>query len=468
MGKKKKRLSWLLALLIGIGAPAQAGQVITDADREWARKIADEQALDAVTAPNTLAVLNYRNMTENPQWQNMGQGLAIMITTDLVQSSLSESGKINVIERTRLRALLEEQDLGVTGLMAPESVPRMGRLLAAAYVAGGDLNQGKISELEVDPLLVEVPNDLILDQPQVTGEVADLIRIEKTLLFDILERMEIELTDEEREELAIPITTNLEAWNRFVDGINYSDNGQYSRAAQSYRHALVEDPALNPAREALAELRELGLIAAEGAAPLAGEAVPPPQAPPPSGELGAFGNTALLTSGIVAGLALAIGVPVIVANQSDGGDDGGSSSSQTPITSPSGGGTGDTEDGPGTTPETITPIVTYTTPATGSEISCESGSVRIHFNKAMYTAFGQISPSIGLWGNDGRSLDWAADDRSVAYVWRTTEDACAGFEEAMESTIDFRLYGFRDGEGRFLSGQSTFQYRIGYGGGVTR
>ena len=89
----------MLVLLVGLITPLQAGMVVTDADREWVRRVSEEQALETVADANTLDVLDYRNQTGNTQWKKLGPGLAIMITTDLVQSSLSESGKIKVVER---------------------------------------------------------------------------------------------------------------------------------------------------------------------------------------------------------------------------------------------------------------------------------------------------------------------------------------------------------------------------------
>ena len=466
----RKYTYWVIILMVGWVTPLQAGQVVTDADRVWAKQAAEERALETVAAPNTLAVLYYHNKSGNPDWDVLQKGLAIMITTDIVQSSLVQSGKVQVIERSRIQALFEEQGLGLTGLVAPDSAPEMGRMLAAAYVSGGDLNKGVINELQVNPLLVEVPNDLIMDQPQVDGDLADLIRIEKTLLFDILERMEIELTPEEREELAKPLFLNIESFNRFMEGVNFSDSGQYTRAAQSYRHALVEDPNFTLAQDALGELRELGLIVPEGVAPLAGEGAPPP----PTGEGGsAFGNAAILTAGIVGGLGLLIGLPLIAANQSDDGDSSANTQDVPVIDGPADEPSVDpSEETPVEPIDNESPIVTHTTPFVGATIPCTivpseedeffRQSIQFYFSEAMNPAVGNVS--VRAYFQEGGAVDvlfqkeWSQGNNVLNMVPLDDFDCDTNFGDLEE--LLFSLFGFQDTNSNFLTGDRTFLYYV--------
>lgn len=461
MGNFAKITCWLLSVLIGIVTPIQAGQVITDAHRTWAKEAAEERAMNTVAAPNSLAVLYYRNMTGISQMVNLEMLIPVMIITDLVQSSLVQSGKVTVVERARLEAVLGELKLARTEVMSPQSAPQMGRMLAATYVAGGDIHKGQTTDLDISPLLVEVPNDLILDQPQVAGDTVDIIRIEKALLFDILEQMEVELTPEDFRELEKPLTPSLAVWEKFLEGIQHSDNGQYNQAAQSYRNALLEDPGFSPAQDALVELRDLGLMATESATALSGEAPPqPPEAPPPSGELGPIGNTALAAAGVVGGLALAILVPLAVVdssddNDDDNGEDNGESTSDddgesTP--SPSDG----EQDEPDSEPD-VAPTVTNTSPPTDEEIPCVEGQTfRFFFSEEMDPSRGQVSVTVdwdGPWEPDFIT-QWGGGYQSMDVV--ITDNLYCFRAPGNRTTII--LSRFQDTTGNFLTGRRNFDF----------
>ena len=131
---------WLRALLGGllIGLlvipSVWAGQVVTEMEKNWARQaLAQEAALDtAQMPPNSLAVLNFTNTTGQPALEPPQKGLAYMLVTDLLQLK-----KLVVVEREKLRALIEEMDLARTDLVATGSAPRVGRLLGARFLVSG-------------------------------------------------------------------------------------------------------------------------------------------------------------------------------------------------------------------------------------------------------------------------------------------------------------------------------------------
>jgi len=284
--------------------------------------------------------------------------------------------------------------------------------------------------------------------------------MEKILLFDILERMEIELTPEEREELQRHLTTSLKAWEAYWDGLIHSDKGQYSQAAQSYQKSLIADPNFTPPQEALTELRELGLVAQQGATTPSAEAPPPPQEPPPpppSGELGTFGNAAILTAGIVGGLGLLIGLPILVANQSDDSGSGGSDPEPTPTPSPTPA-PAPTPEAPPVETDTEGPTVIDTFPPTTEENQCVSNqNFRFYFSEAMDPSYGTVSvitdrsdgpdPTesefISQWGGAFQSLDINITESNYCYL--------------IESAT-ITISGFRDTAGNFLTGRKVFRF----------
>lgn len=274
---RNRRLRALMGgLLIGfLGiSSAWAGQVVTEADRNWARQaLAQEAALKTAQMPdNTLSVLYFSNATGQPELDILGKGLAFMLLTDL-----STINDLVLVERVKLQALVQEMDLGASGLVETESAPRVGRLLGARFLVNGDISggtgtgpsgvvtdEGTISRaiesrIRIDPGLLDVPAVKSMDLPAAEGLVSVLFQIEKELLFSIVEQLEISLSEKDKAALSVPLTTNGRALFYFFIGLDYSDRGMYDRAGSYYEKANQADPGLRPASDALKELRQMGL-----------------------------------------------------------------------------------------------------------------------------------------------------------------------------------------------------------------
>ncbi len=233
--------------------PLKAGEVVTQNIKLWAKKaLEEEKALRPVEARNTVAVLYFENKTGNPELDPLQKGLALMLITDL----FAVKG-LQVVERIKLQALVEEMGFGTSGLVQPGSAPRVGRLLGARWLIGGEITAGSI---KIQSNVLDVGEQKILGQPVVRGEMADLFRLEKDLLFEIIKFLKIELTPQEREELRRYCSTNVRALQLLFRGIEASDRGNYEKAAQFYESALKEDPKICVARGALQELVHLKLI----------------------------------------------------------------------------------------------------------------------------------------------------------------------------------------------------------------
>ncbi len=294
-----------------------AGQVVIEELSAWAKKaIAQEKNISIVTAPNTIGVLYFHNKTGQAKFDPLQKGLPLMLMTDLAKVD-----EIQVMERVKLQALVEELDLGVSGLVDSNSAPRIGRLLGVRFLEGGEIFSGQTTDFQIDPTLLDVPDNMAFTQDGVQGDLNDLISIEKEILFEIIRLMSIKLTPEQKTDLEKPLSTSVAALLFLFKGIDAGDAGNYKMAADFYQTALEEDPTLDMARDALKEVKQfnlktkqaeepaqakaektapkgggsggkwvIGLLAisaaAAGAAALAGGGTdkekPPPSPPPPS------------------------------------------------------------------------------------------------------------------------------------------------------------------------------------------
>jgi TolB-like protein len=228
-----------------------AGQIVTDETRLWAKEaLQKEKTLKTTSASKTLAVLYFHNKTGWSKLDLIQKGLTIMLMTDL-----SKVKEIQLVERVKLQALLEELDLGVSGLVESENSSRMGRLLGASLLVGGDIVKEKSDEFGLKSGLLSVPTEQLLGKPTARGKLlAELFRMEKNLLFQIIKLLKIELSPALQSELREPMAASIDALLYLFEGIENSDQGDYGKAADSYGKALEEDPSLVLAIIAIREI----------------------------------------------------------------------------------------------------------------------------------------------------------------------------------------------------------------------
>ena len=210
----------------------------------------------APATPGTLAVLYFINNTGLPALDPVQKGLAYMLITDL-----SKVEGLQLVERAKLQALVEEIGLGKSGLVDSETAPRVGRLLGVAQVVGGKFYNSDLEKFGIDPGMLNTSDEKLSDLPDSMGLLEEIFRMEKDVLFEILENLKKTPTTKEAEaELRKPMTTSLEALIFLFKGFNESDQGNYQMAANFYRMSLKADPGLMPAADSLKELEVLGLI----------------------------------------------------------------------------------------------------------------------------------------------------------------------------------------------------------------
>ncbi len=256
---KKSIVMYLLSAVLifsAFGNSLWAGQVVTDEVKAWARSaVEQEKSLGANPSGNTVAVLYFRNTTGSQKLTPLQKGLAFMLMTDL-----AKVGDIQLVERVKLQALVEELGLGASGVVDDSTAPRVGRLLQARYLVGGDLLQGQASELNVDSDVVGTQKMNVLGNPKAEGMFAQLFDIEKKLLFQIIDILKVKVSPEKKRELQKPLSTDPQALFYMFSGLDSSDRGDYLSAEAGYKKALERDPGLTPAKDALDELFRLKLV----------------------------------------------------------------------------------------------------------------------------------------------------------------------------------------------------------------
>jgi len=253
------RMMIFVLVWMALISSAWSGQVVTQDAKLWAKKaLAEEKTLRTIAGKNTVAVLYFQNRTGQTSLDPLQKGMALMLITDI-----SKVQGIQVVERIKLQALMDEMALGVSGLVEANTAPRVGKLLGAQWIVGGSILEGKMNQLRFQSHPLEVPTQKILGQPTAEGPFVELFRVEKELLMEIIKLLKIELKPAEEVELRKPCSKNPRALTAFFKAIEASDREDYKAAGEFYQKALKEDPGICGAGEGLRELQTLGLFAGQ-------------------------------------------------------------------------------------------------------------------------------------------------------------------------------------------------------------
>lgn len=235
--------------------------------REQARRSAQElmaqeqQTGDQVgdrVSPRTVAVMPFEYQGGEDRYAPLGRGLAEMLSTDL-----SHVGRLQVVERVRLQAILNELELAQSEYVNSATAPRVGRLLGAGRLVGGTYLVTEDEELRMHVSLADVTSGG--QEPQLDdrrGGIAELFQLQKEVTFAVVDRIGVELTSQERAAIQEVPTENLQAFLAYSRGLLEEDRGNYGAAAQHYQEAQQLDPNFEAATEG--QRKSQNLSAASG------------------------------------------------------------------------------------------------------------------------------------------------------------------------------------------------------------
>ncbi|MBT3220473.1 MAG: hypothetical protein HN348_15410 [Proteobacteria bacterium] len=215
----------------------------------------------ALGGPRSLAVLYFESEDTGPL-SALKVGLAQMLISDL-----HSTPDLQVVERARLQVVLDELELGHSGMTDSATAARVGSLVGAQWMLmGGYVELG--GTLIVTARLVEVETGRILKAFTETDSTESFFVLEKSLSKKVRNSL-IELINADERQGATgkepdgirtvpvePVTTgkSLQAALSFSEGLVYLDRQEIERARESFQGALAAEPALEAARQQLENL----------------------------------------------------------------------------------------------------------------------------------------------------------------------------------------------------------------------
>jgi len=232
---------------------AERLSVIARKENEAAAKqaIAQEQRLSSVAgSPRTVGVMPFVFSGSDTSLRPLERGFAELVATDL-----SRSAQITVVERDRLQALLAEMRISQA---ADSGSVRLGRILQAGRLVGGNILQLGTDQLRADAFLLNVQTAATQGTAATDQQPIDQVfTLEKNVVLRLFADMGVTLTTAERNAIEQRPTRSLAAFLAYSHGLEAQDGARFDEAARFYDNAFRLDPGFRGAQQRGQEMKNI-------------------------------------------------------------------------------------------------------------------------------------------------------------------------------------------------------------------
>jgi TolB-like protein len=208
--------------------------------------IAHEATLSSQPATeNAVAVFPFRYVGSNADLAPIGRGLTHLMITDLAKVS-----RLRLLERERVQALVDEMALNDAGRVDPATGARSGRMLRAARVLQGSVQDvpGR-TQIKLDAAMVNSANASVVASGSASDQLQQLFALQKQVLLALVQQMGIALSPAEQRALTERPTADLQAFLAFSRGLEAEDRGDWKAAEASFTAAVARDPNFRAAKD---------------------------------------------------------------------------------------------------------------------------------------------------------------------------------------------------------------------------
>jgi TolB-like protein len=201
------------------------------------RQPAAEQSVQASSAelPTPLAIFPFENnaVTRHDEYEPLTGGLAAMLITDLRH----EATHLKIIERNKIKELLQEIDLSQSGYVDQGTALRLGKLLGARSIAFGSfVVLGE--EVRIDARLVNVETSETMLAESISGTSDQFLQLEKKLAGRIAGAFQERLAATQPSASANTMNAAL----AFSKGLEALDRGDRQEAESYFQKTIELDP----------------------------------------------------------------------------------------------------------------------------------------------------------------------------------------------------------------------------------
>jgi tetratricopeptide (TPR) repeat protein len=226
------------------GATADLVRVRRDAlvtkqiEAEVALAMENEAAIDVDTIPaQTLSVADFDGSNLPPDLAPLARGL-----TDFTASDLAKVTSLTILERQRLAAVLQELEFSQSGFVDPATAPRVGKLMGSRRMITATLLSSGDDDITIDGAVVDAVEGTTRRTEPLENSLDNIFALQKQFVFEILDKLGVELTIDERDDISAVPTESYLAFLAYSRGLDFEDRGMLPAAKREYASAVKQDP----------------------------------------------------------------------------------------------------------------------------------------------------------------------------------------------------------------------------------
>jgi len=190
------------------------------------RVLEPRRATAAKAAETSVAVLYFENLGAAEEDQYFRDGM----TEDII-TELTKIRSLQVFPRAAVVAFRDK----------PATAPKVAERLSATYFLGGSLRRAG-NRIRITVQMVETRTGRSVWGERYDREMKDVFEVQEDIARSIAQALSISLSPQEEKNIARKPTENLQAYDYFLRGRNYTRRQSREFALQMFEHALELDP----------------------------------------------------------------------------------------------------------------------------------------------------------------------------------------------------------------------------------
>lgn len=202
----------------------------------------------------TIAVIEFDNFSVGKYKEELGdlsKGLA-----DFFEYDFSKISDLKVVERDKIDYILRELKLAEEGKLDGATAARVGKMLGAQLMVFGSITQLDSKNARMVARVVKVETSEIVMAADKEGK-PDFIKMEKELVKEIAEKLDVKLSKETEAEIMESNTDNMDAAKLYGLGLKYLDKYDYTTAYDYFKKAYEKDDTFVEAKRKMEVYRPL-------------------------------------------------------------------------------------------------------------------------------------------------------------------------------------------------------------------
>ena len=181
---------------------------------------------ETVITDKSIAILPFKNLSSNKDNQYFADGIM-----EVILNHLTRIKGLKVISRTSMEQYRE----------TTKTMPEIAKELGVTYILEGSVQKNN-DEIRIITQLIDAKNDKHISSTDIKKDYKDIFELQSTIANQISKELNMELSDEERNQIEKKPTNNLEAYNLYLKGVHFMRNGSLKKCIPYFEQAIEKDP----------------------------------------------------------------------------------------------------------------------------------------------------------------------------------------------------------------------------------